>query len=45
LELCPLTLQPWNPGEQGSCQGSSKGFFKGSSKDASITVSAMDPRL
>lgn len=35
--LCPMTLQPWNTGEQGSCQGSRKGSFKGSGKNSSPT--------
>jgi len=33
-----VTSQPRNPGEQGSCRGSGKGSFKGSGRDASITV-------
>ena len=39
LELCPVTLQPWNPGEKGSCP------FKGSGKDCGVTVSGRDRRL
>ena len=40
-----MTLQPWNPGEQGSCHSSRKGSFKGSGKDSSIPTQIQGSRF